>query len=255
LEQRQAIDYGTFVKIYGKMLSESSLLMCKPVTRWVFLYVLSQADENGFYRCAGVQNLAHAANVTMKQAQNAIEELQAVDPDSTSPDKDGCRLIRIQGGWHVVTYRKYREYRSKKQIRDSERQRQWREENPKCDMSQMSQRVAPEVDLRDLTNQSDLDLELSASNNGSRSKERPLPQIRWNSVKENFEGEDLEALWGALRIRYNDLGGPRRRAIWDAMCEWCSENPRKIMAKKDYRRFILNWFRSEAKEYRARQRQ
>lgn len=118
---------GGFVKIYGDRLAHSSLLECDVATRWVFMFVLSQADASGRYRCASIANLARAAAVTLEQAQRAIAELEAPDPDSTTRDHEGRRLERIPGGWAVLNYARYREFRTKRQIAEAERKRRQRE--------------------------------------------------------------------------------------------------------------------------------
>jgi hypothetical protein len=117
---------GGFAKLYGSRLAESSLLECAVATRWVFLYMLARADEDGIYRCATVAALARAANVTRRQATTAVAELEGPDPHSTTPDEDGRRIVRVRGGWRIVTHRQYRDYRSRRQVVDAARQRRAR---------------------------------------------------------------------------------------------------------------------------------
>jgi hypothetical protein len=245
------IGFGGFAKLYGDRLAESSLLDCNVATRWVFIFMLSKADANGVFRCASLSGLARAASVSRAQASKAVAELGDPDPDSTSPECDGRRILRNSGGWKIVTYQKYREYRSPKQVRDAERQKAWR------DMSHnKTPRHAPEVEVRGLTNKRDLDLEGIASINVREKRHRPLPLISWCPIKENFEGEDMEALNDTLRKHYlNEPGRPWMRATWSEMCEWCAENNPQIAAKKDYRKFVLGWFRRAAKDHRGRQRE
>jgi len=131
------IGFGGFAKLYGNRLAESSLLDCDVATRWVFIFMLSKADARGIFRCATLSGLARAANVSRSQAAKAVDELEAPDPDSTSKENEGCRIKRITGGWKLVTYSKYREYRSSKQIKDAARQKAWR------DARDMSRNITP----------------------------------------------------------------------------------------------------------------
>jgi hypothetical protein len=121
-----AFGSGGFCKLYGNRLAQSSLLDRDVATRWVFVFMLSQADAAGRFRCASVTNLARVAAVTPEQAQAAVSELEAPDPDSTSKDEQGRRIVRIAGGWQIVTYQRYREFRTPRQIAAAERKRRQR---------------------------------------------------------------------------------------------------------------------------------
>jgi hypothetical protein len=122
-----AFGSGGFAKVYGDRLAQSSLLDTAVATRWVFIWMLSQADAEGRYRCATVAALARHANVTRAQAQKAVRELEASDPSSTSPDERGRRIVRIPGGWRVVNATKYRVFQTKEQQAAAERKRRQRE--------------------------------------------------------------------------------------------------------------------------------
>jgi hypothetical protein len=55
----------------------------------------------------------------------AIEKLCAPDPESRTPDEDGCRLVLIDEhrnwGWRIVNYQKYRNIRDEEARRISNR--------------------------------------------------------------------------------------------------------------------------------------
>jgi hypothetical protein len=117
---------GGFAKLYGHRLAQSSLLDRDVATRWVFVYMLSQADAEGRYRCASVAGLARAAAVSVAEATTAVSDLEAPDPDSTTKDHEGRRILRIEGGWQVVSYKHYREFRTPRQIADAIRKQRQR---------------------------------------------------------------------------------------------------------------------------------
>jgi len=118
---------GGFAKLYGDRLAGSSLLECAVASRWVFVFMLAQADAEGRVRCASVAGLARAAGVSLPEAEAALRELEAPDPDSTSKDHEGRRVLRIPGGWQIVTYQKYREYQTKRQRNEAAKKRKQRE--------------------------------------------------------------------------------------------------------------------------------
>lgn len=121
-----AFGNGGFAKLYGDRLAQSSLLDRDVATRWAFVFILSQADSEGRYRCASAVGLARAAALTLEQAEKAVAELEAPDPDSTTKDHEGRRLLRIPGGWQVLNYLKYREFRSARQVAEAEKKRRQR---------------------------------------------------------------------------------------------------------------------------------
>jgi len=134
-ENDWAFGSGGFSKLYGERLAESSLLDCALATRWVFVFMLSQADSKGRYRCASIRGLARASVVSLEDAELAVAELESPDPNSTTPDDEGRRARRIPGGWQVVNYERYRDFRTEKQIQDAERQKSKRERDASRDVT------------------------------------------------------------------------------------------------------------------------
>ncbi len=125
--------YGSegFAKLYGDKISNSSLLQEPVPTRWLFLFMLSQADSKGRYKAAGVWNVAHDACMSMDEAEAGIRALESPDPDSTSPAHEGRRIKRIRGGWQILNHDAHRNYQTKKQRADAARKRKERE--PSCE--------------------------------------------------------------------------------------------------------------------------
>jgi hypothetical protein len=123
MKDRRAMGNGGFAKIYGNKLAESSLLFTDVATRWVFVYMLAQADYEGVFVCQSLANLALKANVTREEAQRAIDQLQSEDKDSFSKEEDGRRIVRHEDGWQIVNYKKYRDFQTVRQIKMAEYQR------------------------------------------------------------------------------------------------------------------------------------
>ena len=121
-------DFGGFAKLYGDKLTTSSLLLEPVATRWVFLWMLAKANAEGFFRCShSPRVLARIANITEEQAGEAIRILEAPDPDSQSKEEDGRRIIPVDGGWHLTTYEKHREFRTRETAASANRMRKYRE--------------------------------------------------------------------------------------------------------------------------------
>lgn len=128
-----------FVKIYGSIL-DSSLWSEDLATRVVFLTMLAMADPDGEVQ-SSVPGLARRANVTVPDVLSALEVLGSPDAFDRSGVQEGRRIESISGGWRLVNYQRYREMRTEKQIKDAERQAEWRSRN-KRDVSQVSHEVS-----------------------------------------------------------------------------------------------------------------
>lgn len=96
-----------YTKVYSQFWN-SSLADAPPFARLLFLALLSMADEHGEIT-ATMSAIARFANLPIEDVEQAMEILQAPDPDSTSPDHDGRRILRDGNHWLVVNYAKYYE--------------------------------------------------------------------------------------------------------------------------------------------------
>jgi len=113
-----------YVKVFGTIL-KSSVWDTDPATRCVWLAMLVSADEQGFVR-GTVQSLARDANVSLEQVEKALNVFLSPDLDSATPDEDGRRINKVDGGWFLINYAKYREIRTKQQVQTAERMRRMR---------------------------------------------------------------------------------------------------------------------------------
>lgn len=98
-----------FAKLFEEV-AKSSLNEEELHVRWLFVVSLTLANKDGFFR-ATVPSLARIANISRKQAEDAIAILTGPDPSSTTPDEEGRRLVHVGDGaneWRIVNYQKYR---------------------------------------------------------------------------------------------------------------------------------------------------
>ena len=116
---------GMYVKLFGSIL-DSSVWDESAETRLVWITMLLMADENGFVRGTH-QSVARRAVVTAQQSADAIKVLESPDPRSHTTDHEGRRLQPLDGGWLVLNYGKYREYRTRKQVKEAEKKARQRE--------------------------------------------------------------------------------------------------------------------------------
>ena len=119
-----------FTKLHSSIATSS--IMAQPIaTRWVWTFLLSQANAQGVVE-GSVLGLAIAAHVSLEEAQDAISTFLRPDPYSRTKDLDGRRLVEVDGGWSIVSYTKWRHklsaedrrtYKRKHQQASRERQR------------------------------------------------------------------------------------------------------------------------------------
>lgn len=78
-------------------------------TRVLWITLLAKANHEGFVS-ASRSGLIRAANIPEDEFNKAIAALEKPDPDSRSSEHDGRRIERVEGGWLVLNYKRYREF-------------------------------------------------------------------------------------------------------------------------------------------------
>jgi hypothetical protein len=103
---------------------------------WITL--LACADSDGY--CAGsIVGFAAMARMSVEDAEKTIAKLESPDVYSRTPDHDGKRILKVDGGWVLVNYTKYREMAQKEQRREYLRLKKQEQRNR--EKSQMSTNV------------------------------------------------------------------------------------------------------------------
>lgn len=97
---------GGFTKLDPGII-DSSIWAESAETRVVWITLLAKCDREGYARLS-FSGLQRASNVPTEDAQKAIERLEGPDTDSRTPDNEGRRIRKVDGGWHVLNYEKYR---------------------------------------------------------------------------------------------------------------------------------------------------
>lgn len=132
-----------FVKLYESILG-SSVWAESAETRIVFVTLLLLADYRTGRVESSVSGLARFANVTPTECRAALDILSGPDLDSKSVEWAGRRIERVEGGWDILNFKKYRDLRSPKQIADAHRQQEHRDR--KRDVTVTSRDIAVDED-------------------------------------------------------------------------------------------------------------
>lgn len=113
-----------YIKAFQSMLDSSiwaeSAEVCKV---WVTILLMSNQDGMVYAAAPGIAN---RAQVPLDATLKALESFQSPDPHSRTLDHEGRRIERVDGGYMVLNYLKYREMKD-----DDTRRAQWRESSKK----------------------------------------------------------------------------------------------------------------------------
>jgi len=110
----------------------------------VFTNMLAHADSAGWVDMHP-RAIAEEVGLSIEQVQSAIDELEAPDEQSRSPEESGRRIVRLDEhrawGWRVVNHAKYRAIRSEEDRREQNRLAQERfREKRKADSNESKPR-------------------------------------------------------------------------------------------------------------------
>jgi hypothetical protein len=109
-----------YAKLDSSIL-DSSIWAEPHATRVVWITMLAMANRNG-YVGASVGGLAHRAHVTVDEARVALATLMGSDPDSRD-GSTGERIEKVERGWRILNYEKFRNLRDEEARREYERDR------------------------------------------------------------------------------------------------------------------------------------
>lgn len=96
-----------WTKLFSSIVTSS--IWCeddKTFRVWVALLALS--DQEGIVE-GSVPGLANLCRLQPAEMRAALEKLASPDPDSRSPEFEGRRIEKIEGGWRLLNYEKYRQ--------------------------------------------------------------------------------------------------------------------------------------------------
>ncbi len=98
-----------FTKLSGTLIT-STIWQEDNETRILWITMLSMADMHGRVM-ATIPGLARSAGISICHCESSLSKLMSADRYSRSKTKEGRRIVEIDGGWKLINYRKYREYR------------------------------------------------------------------------------------------------------------------------------------------------
>lgn len=203
-----------FTKLDERILQSSVMAESGSVFK-VWIALLASCGQDGIAKVSSVF-LASTCHLSLKMTDHALEILSGPDPRSRSLAEDGRRIVRVDGGFHLVNYEKYRAF-TYSENPESVRKREYRHRNKAGEDRDIPGHV------------------------GTCPGHSASASVSASVISLNLQG------WVWEGISCDD------RAAWQkaypacdidrellAMIEWAKANPAKAH-KKNYRRFITNW--------------
>jgi hypothetical protein len=159
--------------------------------------MLAMADETGFVPCS-LPGLMRSANIPQEAFIKALKTLESPDEFSRTNDYDGRRVEKIEGGWIILNYIKYRE----REDRDKHREymRKWRE-NKDCESQKLTVNHSESQSLTVESHSASASASASVSKDGDyKGKDLPL----WRKSFDIYTDE-ISKQWSELISDYEWL--------------------------------------------------
>ncbi len=122
--------------MYAKLFASlyQGTLRGNPDEILVFTNLLAHADSTGVVD-KHWRAIAEEVGIPRERVEAAILNLESPDPESRSPEENGCRIVKMDEhrvwGWRIVNHGKYRAIRDEEDRREQNRmaQERWRNKN------------------------------------------------------------------------------------------------------------------------------
>ncbi len=232
--------------------------------RLVWITMLATADKNGIVE-ASIPGLAHISRVSLKDCEKALEILLAPDPYSRTPEFDGRRIEKVDGGWFLLNHPKYRAKMSADERREYYRinkQQQRKKAKDVLECPQMSQDVS---DMSTVSTHSEAEADSKAKAENTLSslplRDNPVPgfggvinhrrkvcdwfgrrgSTAWQTNEEyalqkfvSAAAEDVSLLdwWFAQDNHFEKYGEGKRKGILAFLNNWVAEVDKARRAKE-----------------------
>ncbi len=130
-----------YTKLFSSILY-SSIWQEDSDTKVVWITLMALANRDGVVE-ASLPGIANTAKVPIKVCEGAIKKFMEPDQYSRSEEEEGRRLVRVDGGWKLVNYVKYRNTLNAEERREYKRVKQagYRAKRGGCGSSTLAERL------------------------------------------------------------------------------------------------------------------
>jgi len=234
---------------YFAQIFDSSIVE-KPEVRFTFMDLLVLADPDGVVDMTH-EAIARRTNRPLEIIRATIAELEALDPQSRTPDEDGARLKRLDThrdwGWCIINFDRFHKLASEEARRAKTRERVTKYRDKVRGKPQSNAPVTPSNAPKRKKRHTDVDVDVDVDENTDTQEEtasaltaakpasEPETKITWTIVGgfENITDQDRQDWATAYPACTLDVQLAQ-------MTQWLKANPAKAH-KSQWRRFITGW--------------
>jgi hypothetical protein len=177
----------------------------------VWIAMLAKTDATGYVRVAAPA-MARLCHLTREDFDRIIDAYCAPDPESRTADHEGRRLEKVEGGWLILNYLKYREG-LKQPDHSTNRVKKHRDKQKECNGSTVS-----ETDETFCNAYAEAEAKADAKAKAVK-KKTPLPPKGDASVKMHSTGVPMDILWKESFEKFWDIY-PKKRGKDPANKAW-----------------------------------
>ena len=117
-----------FTKLDERIL-QSSIMAEDAYTFKIWIALLAACKEDGISECSPIY-LSAICRIDIETVNKSLSILMSPDKNSRSLNDDGIRIRRIDGGFEIINYKKYRDFSLRSA--EAERKRLYRSKNKEC---------------------------------------------------------------------------------------------------------------------------
>jgi hypothetical protein len=99
---------GGYTKLFASLIGSTLWREDNKALKIVWITMLAMANKHGEVMTS-IPGLADFAKVTLEETLEALEILGSPDQYSRTPDNEGRRIEKIEGGWRILNFLKYRD--------------------------------------------------------------------------------------------------------------------------------------------------
>ena len=235
-----------YVKLDTGIL-DSTLWVQDAATCKVFITMLAMCKPSGICE-ATAPGIARRANVSLEDTRKALAVLESPDDDSRSVAEEGRRIVRVDGGYQIVNYLKYRD----KDHTAAQRMQRFRAKHNQehgNELRRNGNAVTRNVTEADQIRSDQIrrkDLKSVSSKPAQRAAVEPLPdELVAIKIPTNCTGLEMpisKAKVAEWEEAYPSVDVP---ATLREIRQWCIDNPTRRKTANGMHAFVSRWLARE----------
>lgn len=250
-------DMSSFTKLFNSIVT--STIWDEPDhVRLLWVTMMAMATKGGVVE-ASIPGLARLARISVDQCEDGLQRLSSPDKYSRTEEREGRRIEKVDGGWRLINYEKYRNMLSQEERRQYKtlKQRQYRA-NRGHSTVQRSPHESTESTNGQNGHTAEAEAEKSTPHNppkGGKARKRAvrpsLSDVKQYGEELGLPTEECEAFFDHFESNGWKVGGKTPMKDWrSALRNWKrrrkNETSKRTIGKRNEgREHEIEWFRDE----------